>query len=181
MLLIIQCVLSIHKKVDKDGNVKNDHINVKNGVLDKMEKLTAEIMVDGELKKIEGFHLDFGPNSYNEARSVFNFISDNSNVNEIEYAFINARINNEGNDSTSHIYTSGLVLKEYFGTRMAKRFAAVGNLVEHTHNHPLTASSRPSLSDDNFKNDIINFHNRSNSNFPLLVLNIYNNKRDRAY
>jgi len=173
------------KKVDKEGNVKNDHIDVKNGVLDNMEILTDIVDIDGVSTEVKGFHLDFGPNSYDEARTVFNFISNNSNVNEIEYSFINASQEGDDNNSESHIYTSGLVLKEYFGAKAAKKFARAGVLKEHTHNHPLTGSSRPSDADEAFKKSILlqlNIHNgRYQKKVGPPTLNIYYNKRDRPY
>jgi hypothetical protein len=166
------------KKEDSAGNLKNENINVKKGVLQSMEALDGQIRTEDGVKDIKGFHLNFGPNATEEARGVFQFISDNSNKNEIEYSFIDEK-------NSSHIYTSGLVLGEVFGGKAAIKFSEKGLLKEHTHNHPTTASKNPSDADESFKKSLIKelnkFNTKNNTNLPPPVLNIYYKNNNRTY
>jgi len=149
---------------DKDGNLENKNIDVKDGVLDNQKSFTT---TDDKGNAVNGNSLDFG-NNYGSAKKTFEFIANNSDV---EFTFLN--ISNPDNISVNKnlIFTSHQKDKEYFGGQAALRYAGPGLLKEHNHNHPLWSAGLPSPSDLKIKSRMTDATNTYKNNNPSKKVN----------
>jgi RHS repeat-associated protein len=167
-------------KFNENGDLTNKkQISVSKGVLDSKTELKTS---DKKGRPKNGYSLDF--KDFNEAKKVFNFLSDNASSSEFSLLHL-IDPNNESSEK-SIITTTKERDSDYIGSAMSERYSRIGFLRNHYHNHRNYYHPDPSDKDLLFKekqNSLYTEYQIQNprDNYPKINFYIYAGFKDHQY